>query len=121
MDFSPLLSPASGPMWGAVGVVATALANWFISRRKTGADSTSAHLNAVNEANKTLAAGLFQQVKLLQEDVERQRGHTVECERQHRETMSALKEALKRIDALEARLAAPAGPARAIDLDEGLS
>lgn len=109
MDLSTLLSPHSGPLWGAFGVVATQAANWLINRKKTAADATAAALRAVNEGNKQLVDGLFQQVNVLTEQVATLREHIEDCERRH-------KEANARIAKLEKALAELNASDRAMEL-----
>lgn len=90
-DFwTTLLSPSSGPLWGLLGVVATQVANILINRKRADTDGTGAALAAVNVAHKQLVDSLFQQVKVLTEQVEVLRTHTEECERQHREALARL-------------------------------
>lgn len=99
--FSLALSPNSGPVWGLIGVVVTALVNAGINRRKLEADTSTATQNAINAGHKQLVDALFQQVKVLSEQVEALRGHSEECERQHREKDEKLRDALHRLALLE--------------------
>jgi hypothetical protein len=89
-----MLSASSGPIWGVIGVVITAIVNWVIGRRKNTIDMNSAALGAINAGHKQLVEGLFQQVKILTEEVERLRKQGEECDRRHRE-------AVERLNALE--------------------
>lgn len=97
MDWNVLVSANSGPVWGLLGVLTTALLGYLKDRRKTDTDASAATLTAINAGHKQLVDALFQQVKVLTEqvkvltdDVNLQRGHTEECERQHRETLARL-------------------------------
>jgi TolA-binding protein len=88
VTFSDLfLSANSGPVWGFAGVALTALGSTIMGRRTSLASTSSAALDAVNVAHKQLVDGLFQQVKILTEQVETLRVHTIECEERHREAM----------------------------------
>jgi TolA-binding protein len=91
-----MLSASSGPLWGVIGVVITAGVNWTINRRKNSIDATSATLGAINTGHKQLIDSLFQQVKILTEEVERLRKQGDDCDRRHREAM-------ERLNALEAQ------------------
>lgn len=99
-----LLAPTSGPLWGAFGVVGTAVISFLIARVKRDGDTTTAALSAINAGNKQLVEGLFQQVKVLTEEVSRLRQHTEECERQHSEKDEQLKAANDQLNDAIARL-----------------
>ena len=78
MDFSILVSPTSGPLWGFFGVIATVGVSWLVGRSKNKIDGNTAALNAINAGNKQLVDALFQQVKVLQEEVGRLRTEIAE-------------------------------------------
>ncbi|QSY98665.1 hypothetical protein J2J97_31845 (plasmid) [Rhizobium bangladeshense] len=85
-----LVSASSGPIWGVIGVAVTAGVSYLINRRKMASDEANATLGAINTGHKQLIDGLFQQVKILTEEVERLRKQSDECDRRHREAVARL-------------------------------
>jgi ATP/maltotriose-dependent transcriptional regulator MalT len=91
MDALDILTSAnSGPIWGFGGALLAVLGQVVVGRRQNLASTSSAALSAINDGNKQLVEGLFQQVKVLTGQVETLRGHTEECEARHREAMERI-------------------------------
>lgn len=94
--FEKLLEPAG---LVAAGAILAKVLDWALARKKTDLDAVSARFEAINEGQKRLVEGLFQQVKSLQEEVAGLKQSLAHCEAQHRE-------AQKRQDDLQSELIA---------------
>lgn len=85
------LTPEAAPVWGVAGIVLTKCVDWLMNRRRSRLEAFS----QINNAQKNLNDGLVQQIKFLQEDVNRLREEHQTCEHK-------FNEAIQRIQALEA-------------------
>lgn len=89
-----------GTLATAMGAVIAKGVDMYVHRKKTDADANSVRMLHVNEANKQLLDGLFQQVKILGDDLARLRAEVAQCEVKHagaREEVVLLRDELRQL------------------------
>jgi chromosome segregation ATPase len=96
---------SAGAIWAAIGAIVVKLIDFFMGARKDKTDQVVATYDAVNEAQKQLVEGLFQQVRLLQEDLAALRVDLEKCEEQHRTANAKVADLAAEVAMLKAKIA----------------
>jgi polyhydroxyalkanoate synthesis regulator phasin len=88
----------SGAIWAAIGAAVAKGLDFVLARKGQEVDHVVKTYDAVNEGQKQLVESLFQQVRLLKEELTEFKEQLRRCEEQHRT-------AAKRVDELEHEVA----------------
>jgi peptidoglycan hydrolase CwlO-like protein len=95
-----ITQPWLAAAWAAFGVVVSKAFDFVMFNRKASTDAVAATYTAVNAGQKQLIDGLFQQVRILQEEVSALREQSKKCEEQHRAAGAQVEELRLQIAAI---------------------
>lgn len=104
MSLEQILSSAA---WVALGGALAKLLDFVLARRREELTHAAQTYGHVNEAQKQLVDALFQQMKILQAEIDTLKEELAKCDAQHRQ-------AAKRVDELEALFTQVHGPVQQV-------